>query len=100
MGTAVRLYSGSPSSGSVVVRIFAQSSANYRAPRAIAHTGSRARKNKCVYTLKSYVCVLTSLPEDGEQECRLGCLGGGVFVCVVWFLLAWGLGEGFHDNIL
>ena len=63
------LYSCSPSSGSDVVRLFAKRSAKSRAPREIAHTGSRAHKNKeCVHALKSCVCVLTSLPEDGEQE--------------------------------
>ena len=40
-----------------------------RAKGNCAHTGSRARKNKeCVHALISCVCVLTSLPEDSEQE--------------------------------
>ena len=64
-------YSGSPSSGSDVVRLFAKLSAKSSAPREIAHTGSYAHKNKeCVHTLKS---VLTSLPEDGEQEYIFNC---------------------------
>ena len=65
------LYSGSPSSGSDVVRLFAKRSAKSRAPRKIAHSGSRERKNKsCVHPLTSCVCVLTTLPEDGEPEYR------------------------------
>ena len=43
------------------------------APSEIAHTGSRAHKNKvCVHALTSCVCVLTSLPEDDETKYSTG----------------------------
>ena len=51
-----RVYSDSPSPGSDVARLFAKSSSKTCAPSEIAHT-------RCI-------CVLTSLPEDGETEYR------------------------------
>ena len=59
--SSVPINSGSLSSGSDVVRLFA--SAKSRATRTIiVHTGSRARKNKeCVH-------AITSLPEDSEPD--------------------------------
>ena len=60
------LYSVSLSFGSDVVCLIAKRSVK---SRALAHIGSRAHKNKeCVHALTSCVCVLTSLPEDGETE--------------------------------
>ena len=61
------LYSVSPSPGSDIARLFAKSKSG--APSDIAHTGSRAHKNKvCMHAITSCACVLTSLPGDGEAE--------------------------------
>ena len=65
------LYSCSLSSGSDVVHLFAKCSAYNRTRQGKLRTPARshAHKNKeCVHALKSCICVLASLPEDGEQE--------------------------------
>ena len=74
--------------------LFAKRSAKSRTPREIAHTSSRARKNKeCVHTLKIRVCLLTLYCQKSIPEYRYMSASASPFLStpnLPPMLFAWG----------